>query len=175
KKDNALKDKLFSIISHDLKGPVLGVKEILDLTKNGYINTEELLEILPSLSTSIDGVAMLLENLLAWSRSQLRGEHTDKAVFDIYQLIQQQKAWIEPVASLKKVVVEVDSDGSVMVFADKHMVELVVRNLLSNAVTFCGMGGKAAIRVSTRNEDVKLCLKDTGGGISRRNRQRLKQ
>src|SRR5690606_36699349 len=82
KKDNALQDKLFYIISHDLKGPVLGVKEILDLTKNGYINTEELLEILPSLSTSIDGVAMPLENLLSWSRSQLKGEFTDKAVVD---------------------------------------------------------------------------------------------
>jgi len=175
KKHNALKDKLFSIVSHDLKGPVLGVKEILDLSKRGYMTSEDFAEILPALSDSMDGVAMLLENLLAWSRSQLRGEHTDKAVFDIYQLIQQQKAWIEPVASLKKVVVEVDSDGSVMVFADKHMVELVVRNLLNNAVKFCSLGDKISIRVINRKEDVKISVKDTGAGISRDNLQRLRQ
>ena len=175
KKHNALKDKLFSIVSHDLKGPVLGVKEILDLSKRGYMTSEDFAEILPALSDSMDGVAMLLENLLAWSKSQLRGEHMDKKVFDIYQLIQQQKAWVEPVASLKKIQVEVDSEGSVMVFADKHMVELVIRNLLNNAVKFCSVGDKVLIRVINRKEDVRISVKDTGAGISEDNLQRLRQ
>lgn len=175
KKDNALKDKLFSIISHDLKGPVLGVKEILDLTKNGYINTEELLEILPSLSTSIDGVAMLLENLLAWSRSQLKGEFTDKAVFDIYKLVQTQRALAEPVAALKQVSLAVDSEGSIMVFADKHMVELVIRNLLNNAIKFCDTGDQVLIRVTDHQGEVKISVRDTGVGISAANLQRLRK
>ena len=175
KKHNALKDKLFSIVSHDLKGPVLGVKEILDLSKRGYMTAEDFAEILPALSDSMDGVAMLLENLLAWSRSQLKGEYTDKTVFDVYQLIQQQKTWVEPVAALKKIQVEVDSEGSVMVFADKHMVELVIRNLLNNAVKFCSLGDKVLIQVTDRDEDVKISVKDTGAGISQDNLQRLRQ
>src|SRR5690606_4897591 len=161
--------------SHDLKGPVLGVKEILDLTKNGYINTEELLEILPSLSTSIDGVAMLLENLLAWSRSQLKGEFTDKAVFDIYKLVQTQRALAEPVAALKQVSLAVDSEGSIMVFADKHMVELVIRNLLNNAIKFCDTGDQVLIRVTDHQGEVKISVRDTGVGISAANLQRLRK
>lgn len=175
KEHNALKDKLFSIVSHDLKGPVLGVKEILDLSKRGYMTPEDFEEILPALSDSIDGVAMLLENLLAWSRSQLKGEHMDKTVFDIYQLIQQQKAWVEPIAALKSIRVDIDSEGSVMVFADKHMVELVVRNLLTNAVKFCSLGDSVSIAVVNRKEDVKISVRDTGVGISQDNLQRLRK
>ena len=175
KKHNALKDKLFSIVSHDLKGPVLGVKEILDLSKKGYMTSEDFEEILPALSDSVDGVAMLLENLLAWSRSQLQGEFMDKKVFDIYQLIQQQKAWVEPVALLKKIKVDIDSEGSVMVFADKHMVELVIRNLLNNAVKFCSLGDRISVHVANRKEDVKISVRDTGAGISLDNLQRLRE
>ena len=175
KKLNALKDKLFSIVSHDLKGPVLGVKEILDLSKRGYMTTDDFAEILPALSDSMDGVAMLLENLLAWSRSQLKGEYMDRTVFDVYQLIQQQKAWVEPVALLKKIHVDLESEGSVMVFADKHMVELVIRNLLNNAVKFCSVGDNILIQVTNRKEDVKISVKDTGAGISRDNLERLRQ
>src|SRR5690606_29102376 len=115
------------------------------------------------------------ENLLAWSRSQLKGEYMDKTVFDIYQLIQQQKAWVEPVATLKRIRVDIDSEGSVMVFADKHMVELVIRNLLTNAVKFCSLGDKVSIGVANRKEDVKISVRDTGAGISQDNLQRLRQ
>lgn len=172
---NELKDKLFSIVSHDLKGPVLGVKEILDLSKRGYITPDDFTEILPALSDSIDGVAMLLENLLAWSRSQLKGEFMDRSVFDIYQLIQRQRAWVEPVAALKKIQVEINSEGSIMVFADKHMVELVIRNLLNNAVKFCSLGDRISVHVINQKEDVKIAVKDTGVGISHDNLQRLRR
>lgn len=175
KKHNALKDKLFSIVSHDLKGPVLGVKEILDLIKSGYMTPEEFTEMLPALSNSVDGVAMLLENLLAWSRSQLKGEFMDKAIFDIYPLIQRQKAWLEPVATLKKIQVDIDSEGSIMVVADKHMVELVIRNLLSNAVKFCSFGDRVSVHVINQKEDVKISVKDTGAGISQDNLRRLRR
>src|SRR5690606_3163011 len=144
---NELRDKLFSIISHDLKGPVLGVKEIIDLTKKGLINSEEFKEILPALSDSVDGVTMLLENLLAWSRSQLKGEFMDKAVFDIYKLTRQQIGLMTPIASLKKVDLQMGLDGSTMVFADKNMVELVIRNLLNNAVKFCESGDSINISI----------------------------
>ena len=174
KKHNELKDKLFSIISHDLKGPVLGVKEIIDLTKKGYINAEEFTEILPSLSDSIDGVTMLLENLLAWSRSQLKGEFTDKVVFDVYKLTRQQVALMTPVASLKKIELQMALEGSSMVFADKNMVELVIRNLLSNAVKFCKAGDRIIVYINDLKEEVRVTVKDTGVGISEYNLARLR-
>jgi len=174
KKHNALKDKLFTIISHDLKGPVLGVKEILDLSKRGYMTPDDLTEVLPALSDSIDGVAMLLENLLAWSRIQLKGEFMDKVVFDIYKVILQQKALVEPLAFLKKIDLDIETGGSIMVFADKSMVELIIRNLLNNAVKFCGVGDRISARITNLNEDVKISIKDTGVGISKTNLQRLR-
>src|SRR5690606_32926096 len=70
---------------------------------------------------------------------------------------------------------DIDSEGSVMVFADKHMVELVIRNLLTNAVKFCSLGDKVSIGVVNRKEDVKISVRDTGAGISQDNLQRLRQ
>ncbi|HLW21037.1 MAG TPA: histidine kinase N-terminal 7TM domain-containing protein [Cyclobacteriaceae bacterium] len=174
-KHNRLKDKLFSIISHDLKGPVSGVKEIIDLTKNGYIDAEEFKEILPALSESIDGVSLLLTNLLAWSRNQLKGDFMDKVVFDVYKLAQQQIILMKPIAALKRVDLQMDFHGSTMVFADKNTVELVIRNLINNAIKFCESGDSITVGIHDYKEEVKIIVKDTGVGISHANLARLRK
>ncbi|MEX2591144.1 MAG: histidine kinase N-terminal 7TM domain-containing protein [Anditalea sp.] len=175
KHHNELKDKLFSIISHDLKGPILGVKEIIDLAKKGSIQVDDFLEILPEVSKSVDGVSMLLENLLAWSKSQLKGEFTDKVVLDICKLIQEQKVIMEPIAASKEIDLQINSEGPRMVFADKDMVELVIRNLLNNAIKFCKTGDRILVLIKDEKGQVRISVKDTGVGISESNLSRLRQ
>jgi signal transduction histidine kinase len=174
KQHNQLKDKLFSIISHDLKGPVLGVKEIIDLMGKGVMTDEDFQEILPELSKSVDGVTMLLENLLAWSRSQLKGEFMDKVVFDVNKLIRQQKNLMQSIAASKKVSLELVMPEPIMVFADKNMVELVIRNLLNNAIKFCDMGDSILVTITDEKDQVRISVKDTGMGISKSNLSRLR-
>lgn len=174
KHHNELKDKLFSIISHDLKGPILGVKEIVDMAKKGMMSEEDIMEILPELSKSVDGVTMLMENLLAWSRSQLKGEFIQKDSFDIVKLIQQQKNLMGQIAASKDISVEVQENQPVMVMADINMIELVLRNLLNNSIKFCRRGDKVWIGVKNGKDDARIYVRDTGIGISHDNLERLR-
>jgi len=172
---NELKDRLFSIISHDLKGPIEGVKDIIDLAKKGLMREDDFQEILPDLSKSVDGVTMLMENLLGWSRSQLKGEFMNKVTFDIYKLIRQQVSLMGYVAASKNIKLEILGEGPIMVFADKNMVELIIRNLLNNSLKFCEMGDRIQIGGKSEREGVRITVKDTGIGISENNLDRLRK
>ncbi|WP_339704822.1 histidine kinase N-terminal 7TM domain-containing protein [Algoriphagus aquimarinus] len=164
---NNLKDKYFSIISHDLKGPIFGVKELIHLTNSGQVSQEEFMEMLPEVSRNMEQVALLLENLLAWSSSQLKGgEIVQVQEFDIHKILSQQKDILERIASEKKIKILIDPQAKSYAMADKNMIELVVRNLINNAIKFSDLGSK--IKISTQDESgfVKICIEDSGKGIS---------
>src|SRR5690606_21210771 len=111
----------------------------------------------------------------AWSRSQLKGEFMDKVVFDINKLIRQQKNIMQSIAASKKISLElVMPDPVIMVFADKNMVELVIRNLLNNAIKFCQMGDNILVTINDEKDQVRISVKDTGMGISKSNLNRLR-
>lgn len=175
KQDNELKDKLFSIISHDLKGPILGIKEIIDLARQEGMAAEEFNEILAEFSKSINGISLLLENLLAWSKSQFKGEFLDKVSFDVRKLVLQQIRLVEPMAFHKKIEMDIKGNNPMIAFADKNMVELVVRNLLNNAVKFCSTGDHILIGFEEADGFVKVLVRDTGIGISEVNLDRLRK
>src|SRR5690606_1780640 len=172
---NDLKDKLFSIISHDLKGPIQGIKEIIDLAKRGLMTADDFQEILPDISKSVDGVTMLMENLLGWSRSQLKGEYMHRINFDVYKLILQQVTLMESPAASKDIKLEILGEGPLMVFADRNMVELIIRNLLNNSLKFCEPGDRIQISGNTERDGVRISVKDTGLGISPNNLERLRK
>ena len=175
KQDNELKDKLFSIISHDLKGPILGIKEIIDLARQEGMAPEEFNEILPEFSKSINGISLLLENLLAWSKSQFKGEYLDKVSFDVHKMVLQQIRLMEPMALHKKIEMNTKGNAPMIAHADKNMVELVIRNLLSNAVKFCNTGDHILIAFEEVDGFVKVFVRDTGIGISKDNLDRLRK
>lgn len=164
---NDLKDKYFSIISHDLKGPIFGIKELIHMTNSGIIPQEEFMEMLPEVSKNMEQVALLLENLLAWSSSQLKGgEIVQVQEFDIHKILSQQKDILERIASEKKIKILIDPQAKSYAMADKNMIELVVRNLINNTIKFSDLGSK--IKISTQDESgfVKICIEDSGKGIS---------
>lgn len=167
---NTLKDKYFSIISHDLKGPVFGIKELIHLTNSGVISKEEFMDMLPEVSRNMEQVALLLENLLAWSSSQLKGgEMVKPQKFDIHNILSQQKSVLERIANEKKLEIEIVSQAKSLVWSDIDMIELAMRNILSNSIKFSKQGGK--IRITTHDEEdfVKICMEDYGKGISSEN------
>src|SRR5690606_2431532 len=146
-----------------------------DLAKKGLMTEDDFQEILPDLSKSVDGVTMLMENLLGWSRSQLKGEFMNKVTFDIYKLIRQQVSLMGYVAASKNIKLEILGEGPIMVFADKNMVELIIRNLLNNSLKFCEMGDRIQIGGKSEREGVRITVKDTGIGISENNFDRLSE
>ncbi|WP_144603032.1 sensor histidine kinase [Algoriphagus algorifonticola] len=172
---NELKDKFFSIISHDLKGPIFGVKELIHMTQSNIISKEEFLTMLPEVSKNMEQVAILLENLLAWASSQLRGEHIQIQTFNIVTLLTQQQKLLDRIAQEKKIEIILESEDSIEILADRNMIDLVLRNLINNAVKFSSAGGKIKLTAKRLSKEVKVCIKDSGVGISNENLKKIRE
>lgn len=170
---NDLKDKFFGIISHDLKGPIFGVKELIHLTQSGLISHEEFLEILPEVSKNMEQVANLLENLLAWTSSQLRGEHIEKKELELTTILRNQKNLLTRIAKEKNINIELENLEETWVEADKNMLELIIRNLISNAIKFSAPGQNVEISLSKNLNEVTICVRDYGMGIEEENLKKL--
>ncbi len=171
---NDLKDKYFSIISHDLKGPIFGVKELIHLTQTGLISKEEFFELLPEVSRNMENVAQLLENLLAWTSSQIRGEQLVLEDFDIYRVLNQQKQLLERLAKEKNIKITLEENPEIQkVIGDKNMIELVLRNLINNAIKFSNQNGEVIISTSLSDGYVKISIEDFGKGISAENLEKI--
>ncbi|MBN7815776.1 sensor histidine kinase [Algoriphagus pacificus] len=172
---NDLKDKYFSIISHDLKGPIFGVKELIHLTQSGLVTQEEFMEMMPEISKNMENVAILMENLLAWTSSQLRGEYIQLHSFDVCKVLVQQKNLLERIAIEKGIRIEMVELEEIFVYADRNMIELVVRNLINNAIKFSDINSTIKLTAHYEANQVKICVKDSGVGISEENLLKLNQ
>nr|WP_255737480.1 histidine kinase N-terminal 7TM domain-containing protein [Cognataquiflexum nitidum] len=172
---NSLKDKLFTIISHDLKGPIFGIRELIKLSFEGVISQKEFLDILPEINKNMDSVSILLENLLAWTSSQLKGEYLEKQIFELDKLVEQQISLFEKKTQEKGITLSLQKYGNLQVFADKNMIDLAIRNLISNAIKFSGKGDLVTVFLKENKENVTVKIKDTGLGISEENLEKLRK
>jgi len=164
---NQLKDRIFSIISHDLRGPLVNLSEVLKMISNDQITNEEFKALSPILSKDILYTTDLLENILHWSRSQLKGYGVNKEFFDLKGLIVNEVSYHLPSATAKKIEIIQDVFPGEMVFADILMIQIVVRNLLNNAIKFCNEGCTIHITaVYSGNDMIRLSIADNGIGMS---------
>lgn len=170
---NKLKDKMFSIIAHDLRGPIINLKEIMSLFDQKIISEEELKSHLPLINADVKATASLLENLLYWSRTQLKGEriHPDFMSLKLNSIVQ-----INILGSQikeKSLTIINNIPEQAMVYADKNMVELVIRNLLSNAIKYCHPNNTITLSSSLQGEFYVSEISDTGIGIEVNNIEKL--
>jgi len=163
---HSLKDKLFSIISHDLRSPLQGLKGLLGIASRGYISDNELRPLLATINQNTGYTINLVDNLLAWSNENLKGNKMkpSPSPFDIYEIV---RANIEVLSSqaLAKGVVINNLCRSQMVYADKNMIDVVVRNLISNALKFSFKNGSVELRTNCTDCMVSLSVQDNGVGI----------
>ncbi|WP_296316886.1 tetratricopeptide repeat-containing sensor histidine kinase [Winogradskyella sp. UBA3174] len=169
---NQVKDKLFSIVSHDLKDSISSIKAFLDLLKEDSISKEEFDELIPELSENANNASSLLFNLLNWSKSQMQNLEPKPVLFNIQDVFHTKMALVEQKVEDKRIVF-IDESQRDFVYADKSMVEIVIQNLITNAVKFSRTGD--VITVSNQDVDGKalICIEDTGVGISRENIDKL--
>lgn len=169
---NQVKDRLFSIVSHDLKDSITGVKAFLDLLKEDSISQEEFDELIPELSENADNAAALLMNLLNWSKSQMQNLEPKPELFNIQEVFADKMNLIEKKVNQKQIIL-LDESIKDFVYADKSMVEIVIQNLLANAVKFSRVGDVITISNRERNGNALICIEDTGVGISKENQEKL--
>lgn len=163
---NQLKDRIFSIIAHDLRGPLVNLSEVLKMIANDQITIEEFKDISPTLSKDITYTTDLLENILHWSRSQLKGFGIKKEFFDLRNLIINEINYHLPAANLKEIKIIHDVFPGEMVYADILMIQIVMRNILNNAIKFCNKNCEIEITAVYQKEGKMLiCIRDNGVGI----------
>ncbi|WP_299227667.1 tetratricopeptide repeat-containing sensor histidine kinase [uncultured Psychroserpens sp.] len=171
---NKVKDRLFSIVSHDLKDSISSIKGFIDLLKEDSISREEFYNLIPELSENADNASSLLFNLLNWSKSQMQNLEPKPELFNIQEVFHNKMSLVEQKVEQKRIVL-IDESHRDFIYADKRMIEIVIQNLITNAVKFTRVGD--VITVSNTDHDGKalLLVEDTGVGISRENVDKLFQ
>lgn len=172
---NANKDKFFSIISHDLKSPFTSLLGFSDFLLNDIdeMEKDEIKEFVQNINSSAKGVFKLLQNLLEWSRLQTDRIEFFPGLFDIGILINDLKDIYVANLIQKNIKLEITIDDELKVYADKNMIETVIRNLLSNAIKFTPNGNKIHITAKRNDEFVYVSVRDEGVGISESNMKKL--
>lgn len=163
---NDQKTKLFSIIAHDLRSPLSSLVTLMNVANAGIISDEDFKRAITDLSENVNHTASLLENLLNWARCQMQRVKVNLVTADIYEIVSEKVALVAEPAKAKGVtVLNAISEGT-EAFADKDMVSLVLRNLISNAVKFCRKGDRIIVSASSFGGEVIVEVKDTGVGIT---------
>lgn len=161
---NEFKDKVFSIISHDLKSPISSLAALLKLLKGKALTEKEQAKIVASLELTLKNTKILLDNILAWVHgSKKNSEQVDsieiwKTAENVFDLFRFQ-------ADLKKISLVNNIDKDFHIEANENMLLLVLRNLVSNAIKFTPKGGQVSVDLDQDFLDVAIRVSDTGVGI----------
>lgn len=164
---NAQKDKFFSIIAHDLRSPftaIVGFSELLAkrVEKKDLDGIEEYVElILKSSKKTLD----LLMNLLEWARSQTGKISFNPEYLDLQQILNETLFVMDNIACRKAIIITKNLPANMPVFADRHMLGTILRNLVSNAIKFTPEGGSITIKALRTENHTFLSVSDTGTGI----------
>jgi ligand-binding sensor domain-containing protein/signal transduction histidine kinase len=165
---NATKDKFFSIIAHDLRSPFnnfLGLTEMM-VEELPNLTMDKLQEITASMRNSAISLFRLLENLLQWARMQQGSLSYKREILVLFHIVDESAAVIQETAKNKNIVLSVDIPENLKVFADSNVVQMVVRNLLSNALKFTKEAGKVSISAKAVENMVIVSVEDSGIGMS---------
>jgi signal transduction histidine kinase/Tfp pilus assembly protein PilF len=164
---NDSKDKFFSILAHDLKNPFQGLLGYTDLLKNEYdlLDENEVRESISSLHSVTRNVYQLLEGLLEWSRAQTGRIEYNPTFFAISEEVNDVINLSEENAKAKNIKVHSQIENSIKVFADRNMVNTIIRNLVANAIKFSNSGGTIEIITAQEKEFVIITIQDQGIGM----------
>lgn len=167
---NSEKDKLFSIIAHDLRSPISAFLSLTSLfiDDSADMSKEEMREIALSMNRSAESLSGLLDNLLQWSRMQRNEVKTRPEAIDVKLLVERNLQIYSEAVQNKRLVVQSTLPGGLFVFADENMLNTILRNLISNAIKFTQKGGVVAVSAGLESNDmVSIEVSDTGIGMSK--------
>ncbi|MDT3405082.1 tetratricopeptide repeat-containing sensor histidine kinase [Mucilaginibacter terrae] len=172
---NAVKDKLFSIIGHDLRNPIGGITQLIGLMREGDLNEEEQKVMLAEMQKQGDATLDILNALLKWGESQLKGVGIEPSLFNPKNCISKNIEALRHQAAEKGVEITDKTIPQLQAYADVNHFDFVIRNLMSNAIKFSYEGGKVNINaeVDEQANEMVFAVQDYGKGISEEQQQRF--
>lgn len=165
--DIKTKNKLLSIISHDLRTPLVNTKGILNLVNQRMIPPHETEKLLQQLETQYLGTTSLLDNLLFWIKGQLNGQSDNKVKVAIWQLTKNLEEEQRIPLTKKKIEIRNLIDKSIFLTVEKEMIKIVCRNLISNAIKFSKPNSLIELSANIIDDTFFLSVKDSGIGMSK--------
>ncbi len=161
---NQVKDKFFSIISHDLRSPMNALAGMLDLLEQKHITQEEFSDLSKNLRTQFNHTRSLINNLLNWTLLQMDKLKIQPEKVLIHSKVDESFA-TTGMFYTKKIDMENKVDKKITAFADPNIVNLVLRNLILNAVKFTESGGHIWVAAEENSKEVTVSVSDNGIGI----------
>ena len=163
---NALKNKLFGIISHDLKAPMYALRNLFSDIQEQKLSPDYLISVMPEVVKDLNYTTSLMDNLLLWAKTQMQAEIVNPQKVDTGKLLEDVVHLIRLQAEAKHQHIEINAGNAVFGIMDKEMINLVLRNLLSNAIKFTPEKGVISAGVTENEFSVELYIQDSGSGIS---------
>jgi len=161
-----IKTKLFSVISHDLRGPISNLQALLDLFTKKLMTADEFISLSGKLKENLNVTQRTLENLLNWSLSQMGGLRTERRNVDLSHCIDESCSLMEDIAARKKITLQRDIHHSLRVWADPDQLQVILRNLIHNAIKFSGFDETVIIKTVHDKKYCHIIVKDRGIGMT---------
>jgi two-component system sensor histidine kinase/response regulator len=161
---NDEKNKLFSIVAHDLRSPLSNIQNYLELLSDGDIDSEEALLINKSLLQSTRSTLDMLNNVLVWSKNQMDGIDAELQTLNVQQCLASQLSLFKNIAARKNITLDIFIPQDIYITGSKDLLQLVIRNLVNNAVKFTADGGRIMVSARTEGANCLLMVKDSGIG-----------
>ena len=162
---NSLKNKLFSVIAHDLKTPMYALRTLFTQMQQQDIPAKEIKLMIPDAVNDLNYTTGLMENLLQWAKSQMQSGTVKPQLTDMSVIIQEVINILHLQASFKQITIKNKIEKPCFVFADIDMIHMVSRNLLSNAIKFTPEKGQIQINSHINQVAVEISVQDSGIGI----------
>ena len=163
---NKIKDRLLSIISHDIKTPFSTLRAIISLFNQGVIKEEELGPVMKQIESQMGITNLLIENVLLWVRSQMTGISISVEPLLLGTLVNEHLLLYRTTAAEKKIQLVNEIHNELSVTADKHILSLVLRNLISNAIKYSFENGTISVSAHKIDGHISLSISDNGTGMS---------
>lgn len=170
---NQLKSKLFSVISHDLRGPINNLQSLLDLFSKNLLTQEEFIKHSDKLKANVNVTQRTLENLLNWSMSQMEGIRTTPTIIDIKSAVDEAARLLHDIANRKEITIKNNIEDAKLVYADPDQVQVILRNLIHNGIKFSKSNSTVYVSAQVVDKDCCITIKDEGIGMTDSEIERL--
>ncbi|TDE10830.1 sensor histidine kinase [Dyadobacter psychrotolerans] len=162
---NVTKNKLLSVIGHDLKEPIASLQSYLEVLVDFELDEQEKQQIKSQLLAMTKNASMMLSNILLWTRGQMQHFNPDLHTLSVSEALESVISQVQRIADNKQIRFWIDIPAVITVKADRQMFELVVRNILMNAIKFTSSRGNIWLSANIENQQCVICIKDDGIGI----------
>lgn len=161
-----VKDRIFSVVSHDMRAPVNSLIAFIQLLEGGQIHQEKLVKYAANLKHTLGYTSAMMENLLNWASSQMHGFKPVLEPFDMRLCVADVINSMEALAAEKQISIENNVDKGSICLADSNMTALIIRNLISNSIKFTPNQGKVQVTATIQKDEIFVEVKDNGVGLS---------